>query len=185
MVGVYKITNLKTGDCYVGQSKHVERRWREHFCKGYGAVHNPRFQADIDKYGADGFSFELIEECGVYYLSEREAFWIGFLKPQYNTVTIGHPVSKVTRQKISRSLTGRKQTPEVIEKRKVALQKYRKQHPQTNAGHMKKVAIEAECILEFESVKALAEHFSLSPSTVTHALKRGGKVRGKKVWYVV
>lgn len=189
MVGIYKITNLLTQDCYVGKSKHVEKRWKEHFCKGYGAIHSKSFQEDIDKYGASGFSFELIEECGVPELHERERFWIGKLNPSYNTVRLGHPVSSETRKKISESLTGRKQPRELVEKRKAALKEYRKTHPQTNAGHRKRVAIESPLhvggIAEFESVKALAEYLKAPSSSVTKALKRCGKIRGKKVWYVV
>lgn len=76
MVGIYKITNLKTGECYIGRSIHVEERWKEHFCKGYGAIHSKRFQDAIDQYGKDGFSFRLIEECDPEVIDERERFWI-------------------------------------------------------------------------------------------------------------
>ena len=115
MVGIYKITNLQTGECYIGRSIHVEERWKEHFCKGYGAIHSKRFQDAIDQYGKDGFSFRLIEECDPEVLDERERFWINSLKPAYNTVTEGHPVSENTRAKISESLAGRKQPPELVE----------------------------------------------------------------------
>ena len=30
--GVYKITNTITGDFYIGSSKDVKRRWKEHKC---------------------------------------------------------------------------------------------------------------------------------------------------------
>ena len=185
MVGVYKITNLITGDCYVGQSKNVEKRWRDHFCKGYGAMHSKLFQDAIDSQGKEGFSFQIIEECDPKDLWERERYWISELKPAYNTVVDGHPVSEETRRKISKSLVGRKPSPEIVEKRRLAILERHKTIPQTNAGHKKKVAVQMEVVVEFESVKACAEHFGVKPSTVSAALKRGGKVRNKKVWYVV
>lgn len=30
MIGVYKITNSITNEFYIGSSKNVQRRWREH-----------------------------------------------------------------------------------------------------------------------------------------------------------
>ena len=30
MTGIYKITNKITGDCYIGQSIDIEKRWKEH-----------------------------------------------------------------------------------------------------------------------------------------------------------
>lgn len=185
MVGVYKITNLKTAECYVGKSKHVEKRWQEHFSKGYGAVHSKRFQEAIDTYGNEGFSFQIIEECDVKDLDERERYWISELKPVYNTLMDGHAVSASTRAKISAKLKGRKQLPELVEKRRRGILERHKHHPQLNEGHRKRVAIEAGQTLEFESVKDLAEYLKVHASTVTKALKRKGKVSGKKVWYVV
>lgn len=185
MVGIYKITNLITGDCYVGKSKHVEKRWNEHFCRGYGARHSRKFQEAIDQYGIDGFSFRLIEECSPESLHKRERYWIAKLHPEYNSVTVGHSVSKETREKISKALLGRKPDPELVEKRRQAIIARNRAMPQTNAGHRKRVAVQMNVIMEFESVKALAEHLDVDASTVTKALKRHGTVKGKKVWYVV
>ena len=185
MVGIYKITNLITGESYVGRSVHIEERWKEHFCKGYGARHSARFQEAIDLYGKEGFSFQILEECASEVLSERERYWINTLRPEYNTVTDGHIISPETRAKISASLTGKKQPADVIEKRKASIKELHKTHPQTNEGHRKKVAVQINEIMEFESVKAMAEYMGVDASTVTSALKRNGKVKGKKVWYVV
>ena len=185
MVGIYKITNLKTGESYVGKSVHIAERWSEHFCKGYGARHSARFQEAIDQYGKEGFAFQVLEECQPEELHARERHWISILRPEYNTVTDGHEVSEETRAKIRASLSGKKQPAEVVEKRKASIKERHKAHPQTNEGHRKKVAVQITEIMEFESVKALAEHMGVDASTVTKALKRNGKIKGKKVWYVV
>lgn len=185
MVGIYLIKNLTTNECYVGKSKHIEKRWRQHFDGSYGAMHSRQFQEAIDRYGKAGFSFQVLEECDIEDLHERERYWIDKLKPAYNTVMDGHPVSEETRAKISASLAGKKQPPEVVEKRKASIRELRKIHPQTNEGHRKKVAIQVSEIMEFDSIKALAEYMGVDASTVTKALKRNGKVKGSKIWYVV
>ena len=83
--GIYKITNTITGDFYIGSSKDVKRRWREHKCpsslKKYPS--NPLYQ-DMQKYGLDKFSFEILEEVEEASLKEKEQQFIEILKPTYN-----------------------------------------------------------------------------------------------------
>lgn len=33
MIGIYKITNNINNNCYIGQSIHIEERWKEHKSK--------------------------------------------------------------------------------------------------------------------------------------------------------
>jgi len=184
MTGIYKITNLNNAKFYIGRSKHIEKRWKQHFDKSYGAEHSVEFQNDIDTYGKDGFAFEVLEECNEELLNEREKQYIAKLKPQYNTIYDGHIVSPETRAKISRKLTGRKMPDEVKAKIAAGILKRHETIPQTNAGHKKKIGCEG-FDEPFESVNACAEFFGLHASTVTKALKKNRKVRGNKVWYVV
>ena len=47
LAGIYKITNLKTGKTYVGQSKNVYHRKKEHFTALRKGCHeNKLMQAD-------------------------------------------------------------------------------------------------------------------------------------------
>lgn len=99
---------------------------------------------------------------------------------------VGHAVSEETREKIRKKLTGTKHSQETIEKRKRAIAELRKNKPQTNAGHRKKAGADIDGVTkEFESVKECAEFFGVKACTVSRALKRKGKVKGNKVWYVV
>lgn len=185
MIGIYKITNLATGDFYIGQTKNTDRRWKDHFSSWIAQAHSRKFQQDIDRYGKDGFRCELIQECREEELLLLEKEWIAKLNPTYNSVYDGHEVSDETREKIRKALTGTKQPIEVVNKRKASIKEYRKTHPQTNFGHRKKIAVQFDEVLEFDSVKSAAEYMGVDPSTITHALKRCGNVKGKKVWYVV
>ena len=36
-MGIYKITNLENGKCYIGQAVNVPERWRQHIKRGVGA----------------------------------------------------------------------------------------------------------------------------------------------------
>lgn len=78
ITGVYRITNIKTGDCYIGQAVDVSKRWSDHCKAGLGIdtpAANKLYQA-MQKYGIDNFTFELIEQCDRTKLNEREKFYI-------------------------------------------------------------------------------------------------------------
>lgn len=179
MVGIYKITNLITGDCYIGQSRNLKKRINNHHQKG---IHSKLFEDHIKEYGWESFETEILEECDTEVLLEREAYYIELLKPTYNTIIRGRDVPKETRDKISKSLTGLKQSEETIAKRKESIRKRHEVIPQLNLGHRKKCASDEG---EFDSVKDLALYYGVTPSSATHALKKNHKIKGHKVWYVV
>ena len=77
MIGIYKIENLITHECYIGQSKFIERRWREHK-SAYRLNNTNKFYLAIQRYGLENFSFEVIEECAQEELDEREIYWIDY-----------------------------------------------------------------------------------------------------------
>lgn len=80
--GIYKITNLNNGLCYVGQAVNVADRWRQHIKRGLGAeapTQNKLYPAML-KEGVENFSFELIEDCDRTKLNEREDYWQEYFK---------------------------------------------------------------------------------------------------------
>lgn len=77
--GIYKIKNKKTNETYIGQSIHINQRFKEHIKgnkKPLSAI-----DKDIQLLGKDNFIFEIIEECSENKLNEREIYWIDY----YNT----------------------------------------------------------------------------------------------------
>lgn len=75
--GIYKITELATGKCYVGQARDVAVRWKQHIKRGVGAeapTRNKLYPA-MREAGVENFSFELVEECAAAKLDEREDYW--------------------------------------------------------------------------------------------------------------
>jgi group I intron endonuclease len=72
MIGIYKITN-PINEVYVGQSRKIQRRKNEHFsdkeCKHF------KLKESFLKYGKENHLFEVIEECSIRLLNERERYW--------------------------------------------------------------------------------------------------------------
>lgn len=90
--GIYKITNLKTKQCYVGQSVDVAQRWKDHVKCGLGieaSATNKLYNA-MQKDGVWSFSFELLEECPRERLNEAEKRWIEI----YQSSEIGYNSNK-------------------------------------------------------------------------------------------
>ena len=80
--GIYKITNLNNGMCYVGQAVNIADRWKQHIKRGIGAdtpTRNKLYPAMLS-IGVENFSFEIIEECERDRLNEREDYWQEFFK---------------------------------------------------------------------------------------------------------
>ncbi|MCC8068679.1 MAG: GIY-YIG nuclease family protein [Ruminococcus sp.] len=76
--GIYKITNIKTQQCYIGQSVDVAQRWKDHVKCGLGieASATNKLYNSMQRDGVWNFTFELMEQCDRPQLNEKEAFWI-------------------------------------------------------------------------------------------------------------
>lgn len=76
--GIYKITNIKTKECYIGQAIHIKDRWAEHAKCGLGIdtpAGNKLYKA-IQEFGLWNFSFEVLEVCPQNQLNEKEKYYI-------------------------------------------------------------------------------------------------------------
>jgi group I intron endonuclease len=114
MIGIYKISS-PTNRIYIGQSKNLETRFKYYEkcnCKRQIKLYN-----SFKKHGVKNHKFEIIEECSLEMLDEREVYWgtiFNVLEGGLNH-KIGNGVgtlSQETKDKISKSLTGKKKTPE-------------------------------------------------------------------------
>ena len=84
--GIYKITNTVTKDFYIGSSKNIKKRWKDHKCLSRWNEHpnNPMYQ-DMKKYGFDSFELQILAEVEIEQLKETEQQFIEMLKPTYNS----------------------------------------------------------------------------------------------------
>lgn len=111
MVGIYKITNNINNNCYIGQSIHIEERWKEHKSEyNWGRENKKPLYLAFKKYGIENFSFEIIEECKPEQLNLKEQYWIDYYDSYnngYNMTSGGetnyednHPGHKLTKQDV-------------------------------------------------------------------------------------
>ena len=91
IVGIYKLTNQKTGECYIGQSRDIKKRIYEHMRAGLG-VDTPsgnQLYIAMQEYGLDNFSIELLEECNPEELNKKEKYFIEL----YQSNIVGYNIS--------------------------------------------------------------------------------------------
>ena len=111
MIGIYKITNKINNFSYIGQSTQIEERFKEHKSQyNWNKETNKRLYQDIQKFGLENFTFEILEECKMNQLNEREQYYIKYYNTypdQYNMTPGGqfnaeecHPSHKLTKQDV-------------------------------------------------------------------------------------
>src|SRR6476660_1471993 len=84
-MGVYAVTCTPTSEQYVGQSVDITTRWETHRTRLTQGTHARLVQEAWNLYGADGFTWEVLENVADRrLLSARNAHYISSLRPALN-----------------------------------------------------------------------------------------------------
>ena len=110
--GIYMLTNLLTGDIYIGQSSDLSKRFRKYFTLSYlKSKESFIISRALIKYGYINFSVSILEYCDKDILLEREQYYLDSLQPQYNILKLagsssGYTHSEESKDKRSKALKG-------------------------------------------------------------------------------
>lgn len=104
--GTYQIVCKTNGRRYIGSSKNIEGRWKEHLrCLKKGTHTAPHLQNCFNKYGETDFHWGIINICNVDELLVKEQKWLdvtpSLLNGHLSATGRGAPHSEATRRKIS------------------------------------------------------------------------------------
>ena len=119
---VYKILNTVTGDFYIGSSRNVKRRWAQHKYPSIWKQHpnNPMYK-DMQKYGVDRFSFQILVPVMPEYLTQVEQEFIEMLNPTYNN----NNAKGLDTEKYKETIRKYKQSEKGKEANRKAIRKYK------------------------------------------------------------
>ena len=208
--GVYMFFNLTNGNCYIGSSVNLARRFRVHM-SSVNSVKLPLPLA-INKYGPNNFVLLILQYCEkeVDICVGLEQHYIDLYKPKYNIL------------KIAGSSQGFKHSPETISKLKklhagklhprfntkaseqqkllssLSLKNYLLEHGHHNKGKKGKLApqygiggtkiimrSEQGEVLSFPSINATRQHFRVRFSTISLNVNQNKPILIKGVkWFV-
>jgi len=110
MAYIYKITNNINSKVYIGQTiKSVSERFSQHQYTARKIIENPKLPQEnrrfnmpiaraMAKHGIDNFFIEVVEECSLEQLDEKEIYWIHFFHsydPQFGyNATLGGQLTR-------------------------------------------------------------------------------------------
>ena len=84
--GIYKITNLTNGRVYIGQSKNVYLRRKQHFVALRNGNHENKLMQQDWNTNNRGFRWDIVELCPISELNNREKYWIDY----FNSIEQGY-----------------------------------------------------------------------------------------------
>lgn len=192
MITIYKLLNKTNTKVYIGQTT---RTVKERFASGHGYVKQPHLHHAIQRYGAANFYYEIIAFCGTQEVAdELERHFIqkyDAIEQGYNIALGGNAIgtmSAATRQKISQSMKGRKQsaahknnlskvrkgvkktpfTPE--HKANMSAVRRKSDNPSFKAGHIDVAKLKEEYGSNQFTQAELAKKYGVSPATISRLL---------------
>jgi group I intron endonuclease len=187
MIGIYKITNPK-GKVYVGQSIDINHRLGKYKRLNGNVSNQKKIYNSLIKYGIENHSFEIIEECSLEQLNEREIYYIekynsyknglnmqqggkSFPKSEEFKEKLRKPKPEGFAQHMSKIMTGKKQSLETKIKKNNKLKK-----PITQ------LSIQGEYIRDWESSIDVSIQLKIDPGSLTQCLKGRIKSCGGFKW---
>lgn len=94
LCGVYNITCLVNDKIYIGSSKNIYKRWKEHKYHLNKNNHDNIFlQKDWNQYGEENFEFSILEECNESFRYQLEQKYLDEYRPYYRNNT-GYNISE-------------------------------------------------------------------------------------------
>lgn len=140
--GVYRWTNIITGNTYVGSSVNLAKRFNSYFNFNYLSKNKMIISKAILKHGYSNFKLEILEYCSIRNVIEREQYYLDLLKPEYNNLkTAGSSLGYKHTEETLIKLKARALTPEQLALAKENLMKGRNSEEQRMAARKRMLAL--------------------------------------------
>ncbi len=201
MVGIYKITS-PSNRCYVGQSQNIEIRINKYKtlnCKKQIKLYN-----SLKKYNYKNHKFEVLEECLIEQLDERETYYkqleldkvnrdwkkvlFCYLVDRKGGQMLGKKLSNETKQKMSLAKLGTKDSKQTRKKKSLAhkgIIKSKEWKEKIGLNHPFKKAIlqynlNMELINEYISINDAARQTNIGITNISNCcIRNSKKINGK------
>ena len=200
--GVYRWTNILTGNTYVGSSVNLAKRFNSYFNFNYLSKIKMIISKAILKYGYSNFKLEILEYCESPIVIEREQYYLDLLKPEYNSLkTAGSSLGYKHTEETLVKLKTRVLTPEQLALATENLIKGRNSEEQRMAARERMIALNnkkgfkvevtdqrTNITTTYPSLRKAAEALSTDLKAINYnqkVQKERGKVILFKKYYIV
>lgn len=186
ITGIYKITS-PSNKIYIGQSMDINRRFKEYTLISQNK-RKRKICYSIQKYGFDSHKFELIEECNIEQLNERETHWkqyyLDLVNQDWNKVLFhelhdggGGPKSEITKQRMSLSSIGKSKSKEHCDKISKS-----KSGVSINSKKVIQYDLESNYINEWFSMSKASKDLNININCISACCKDKQKTAGGYKW---
>lgn len=169
--GIYKITS-PSNKIYIGSSINIERRLLNY--KYLQCKQQPKLFNSLKKYGPDNHQFEIIEECKVEELINREKYWVEHLNSIKTGLNIKTPGNNQIH--IEKTISFNSEWCNKISESKKGKSIHNVKKP------ILQYDLKGNFINEYESAKEAQRQTSISNSAINNTLKGISKHSGGFVW---
>lgn len=192
MIGIYKITN-PNGRIYIGQSINIKYRFDTYRRLHKQVSSSPKLYRSLLKYGYSNHKFEILEECTIEKLNERERYYqdyfnassfdnLNYILTKTNTKKgQSKPLSENHKKQISKIHKGKVYSEETRNKIKKARAKQiitdeHKRKISENSGSARLV-LDVNTGVFYNSVKELSSLYGIKHNSLI--CKLIGKIKNK------
>lgn len=191
LCGIYKITCVVNGKCYIGQSVDIKRRWRTHKYKLKQRTHfNQYLQNLYNKYGGKNLTFEIIELCSKELLDERERYWIKYYggvesKKNCNWESGGNSqktCSSLTRKRLIESHLGFKVAEETKRKISNSTKGKRLGKERYNSKSVLKINKQGIVVKKYESLNEAGQDCGIAYTSIRKRTKHSDRLYDNHYW---
>lgn len=152
---IYKITNIKNGKMYIGQTiRSVEERWKRHCADALNNILDTHFARAIRYYTPKSFTIETIDTAITQQeLTAKESYWITW----YDSIKNGY--NETSAENKSGGNTYKNKTTEELQqiKEKIRKSKMGEKNPHATSVKCKNIKTDEE--YHFPTQKAMQDFF--------------------------
>lgn len=117
MTGIYQIINKQNDRRYIGKSSNLFNRLNTHISDLIGNRHtNIILQKDFNKYGYNGFMFEILDICSIEDMGKLESYYIKLLDSENDYNVLGLRTKEKKRSKRCQHSNAKNNVMEIIKK---------------------------------------------------------------------
>lgn len=196
---IYKITNIKNGKCYIGETiQNYKKRWRDHiYCSKNDKSGSPVLVNAFKKHGIDNFKFEVLIICFDDKRFEMETHYIkkyNSLVPNGYNICLGgkgisgfkftdemkqklkdkQQASEKWKEACQKNIIGKRKgeirSEEIKRKISEGMKKYRENNKDKSGKKVLQYSLDGQLINTYPSIAEAGRQLNITPQSISKVI---------------